>query len=84
MALVTHGDQKYKNSEKLAEANDWPGLSIEHRKFEAGRQATPEPICTELIMLLSGGGMVCRAGNGEVQKSLARPGMSYLVPVGTQ
>ena len=35
-------------------------------------------------MLLSGGGMVCRAGNGEVQKSLARPGMSYLVPVGTQ
>jgi AraC family transcriptional regulator len=28
--------------------------------------------------------MVCRAGNGEVQKSLARPGLSYLVPVGTQ
>lgn len=84
MALVTHGDQKYKNSEKLAEANDWPGLSIEHRKFEAGRQATPVPVCTELVMLLSGGGMVCRAGNGEVQKSLARPGMSYLVPVGTQ
>ena len=35
-------------------------------------------------MLLSGGGMVHRVGNGEVQKSLARPGMSYLVPVGTQ
>lgn len=84
MALVTHGDQKYQNSEKLAAANDWPGLSIEHRKFEAGRQATPVPICTELVMLLSGGGMVCRTGNGEVQKSLARPGMSYLVPVGTQ
>ncbi|WP_407189932.1 helix-turn-helix domain-containing protein [Bradyrhizobium centrosematis] len=84
MALVTHGDQKYQNSEKLAAASDWPGLAIEHRKFEAGRQATPVPICTELVMLLSGGGMVCRAGNGEVQKSLARPGMSYLVPVGTQ
>jgi len=84
MALVTHGDQKYQNSEKLAAANDWPGLSIEHRKFEAGRQATPVPICTELMMLLSGGGMVCRTGNGEIQKSLARPGMSYLVPVGTQ
>ena len=84
MALVTHGDEKYKNSEKLAEVNDWPGLSIEHRKFEAGRQATPVPICTEIVMLLSGGGMVSRAGNGEIQKSLARPGMSYLVPVGTQ
>ena len=84
MTLATHGDRKYQNSEKLAEAADWPALSIEHRRFEAGRQATPVPICTEIVMLLSGGGMVCRAGNGEVQKSLARPGMSYLVPVGTQ
>lgn len=84
MTLATHGDQKYQNSEKLAEASDWPALSIEHRKFEAGRQQTPVPICTELVVLLSGGGMVCRAGNGEVQKSVARPGMSYLVPVGTQ
>ncbi|PSO18117.1 AraC family transcriptional regulator [Bradyrhizobium sp. MOS003] len=84
MALVTHGDEKYRTSEKLAEARDWPGLSIEHRKFEAGRQATPVPVCNELVMVLSGGGIVCREGNGEVQKSLARPGMSYLVPVGTQ
>ncbi|UPJ54109.1 helix-turn-helix transcriptional regulator [Bradyrhizobium sp. 200] len=84
MTLVTHGDEKYQNSEKLAETSYWSALSIEHRKFEAGRQATPVPICTELVMLLSGGGVVCRAGNGEVQKSLARPGMSYLVPVGTQ
>jgi AraC family transcriptional regulator len=84
MTLVTHGDQKYKNSEKLAETADWPALSIEHRRFEAGRQDTPVPICTEIMMLLSGGGMVYRAGNGEVQKSLARPGMSYLVPAGTQ
>jgi AraC family transcriptional regulator len=84
MPLPTHGDEKYRNSEKLAEAKDWPRLSIEHRKFEAGRQDTPVPICNELILLLSGGGIVCRTGNGEVQKSLARPGMSYLVPVGTQ
>jgi AraC family transcriptional regulator len=84
MAVVSHGDKKYRNSEKLAGASDWPALSIEHRKFEAGRQETPVPVCTELVMLLSGGGMVCRTGNGEVQKSLARPGMSYLVPVGTQ
>ena len=43
MTLATHGDQKYQNSEKLAETSDWPTLSIEHRKFEAGRQATPVP-----------------------------------------
>jgi AraC family transcriptional regulator len=63
---------------------DWSTLSVEHRRFEAGLQATPIPICTEVILLLSGGGMVCRTGNGEVQQSLARPGMSYLVPTGTQ
>jgi AraC family transcriptional regulator len=84
MTLATHGDQKYKNCEILAETSDWPGLSIEHRQFEAGWQATPVPIRTEVILLLSGSGMVCRRGNGEVQKSFARPGMSYLVPVGTQ
>ena len=49
MTLTTHGDQKYQNSEKLAETAAWPALSIEHRKFEAGRQATPVPICTELV-----------------------------------
>ncbi|WP_065755735.1 helix-turn-helix domain-containing protein [Bradyrhizobium paxllaeri] len=84
MTLATHGSQKYQNSEKLAEAADWPAMSVEHRRFEAGQQATPVPICTEIVMLLSGGGMVRRDGNGEVQQSLARPGMSYLVPVGTQ
>lgn len=84
MPLATHGDQKYRTSEKLAETTDWPTLSVEHRKFEAGLQETPVPACTEIILLLSGGGMVHRAGNGEIQKSLARPGMSYLVPAGTQ
>lgn len=81
MVLATHGE--YMNSEKLAEASDWPLLGIAHRKFEAGRQATKVATCTEVILLLSGGGTVYRARNGEVQTSLARPGASYLVPVGT-
>jgi AraC family transcriptional regulator len=84
MTLATHEAEKYQRSEKLAEATDWPSLNIEHRKFEAGRQATKVPACTEVILLLSGGGIVCRAGNGGVQKSLGRPGMSYLVPVGAE
>ena len=37
MSLVTHGDQKYQNSEKLAEVADWPAMSVEHRRFEAGQ-----------------------------------------------
>lgn len=84
MPLGSFGDQKYRTSEKLAATADWSTLSVEHRKFEAGVQETPVPICTEIVLLLSGGGMVSRTGNGEIQKSLARPGMSYLVPAGTQ
>ena len=48
MALVTHGDQNYQNSKKLAAGNDWPGLSIEYRRSEAGCQATPVVICTDI------------------------------------
>jgi AraC family transcriptional regulator len=84
MPLGTYGDDKYRTSEKLAETTDWSMLSVEHRKFEAGLQATPVPTCTEVILLLSGGGMVRRTGNGLIQQSLARPGMTYLVPAGTQ
>jgi AraC family transcriptional regulator len=84
MTLAAHEAENYQRSEKLAQANDWPSLSIEHRKFEAGRQATKIGVCTEVILVLAGGGIVCRAANGEVQKSLARPGMSYLVPAGTE
>lgn len=84
MHLATHGDEKYENSEKLAEAGHWPTLSIEHRQFGAGQQATPVAICTEIVMLLSGGGIVSRGGNGQDQRSLARPGTSYLVPIGTK
>ena len=84
MPLGAYGDEKYRTSEKLAATTDWSTLSVEHRQFEAGVQATPVPTCTEVILLLSGGGAVCRTGNGVVQQSLARPGMSYLVPAGTQ
>ncbi|MDB5581570.1 MAG: AraC family transcriptional regulator [Bradyrhizobium sp.] len=84
MPLGTYGDDKYRTSEKLAATTDWSTLSVEHRQFEAGLQATPVPTCTEVILLLSGGGMVRRTGNGLVQQSLARPGMTYLVPAGTQ
>jgi AraC family transcriptional regulator len=84
MPLGTYGDAKYRTSEKLAETIDWPTLSVEHRRFEAGLQATPLATCTEVILVLSGGGMLCRIGNGQIQRSLARPGMSYLVPAGTQ
>ena len=54
MTLATHGDQKYHNSEKLAETSDWPTLSIEHRKFEAGRQANLYPLAREVILVNPG------------------------------
>ncbi len=58
MTLVTHGDQKYQNSEKLARDHRLAGTEHRTSEVRGGRQATPVPICTEIMMLLSGGGMV--------------------------
>lgn len=84
MTLASHGDRKYSTSEKLGEAASWSALSVEHRKFEPGPQQTFVPECTELVLIIGGGGMVSREGDGQLQKSFARPGMTYIVPTGTQ
>lgn len=84
MTLASHGDRKYRTSEKLGEVASWSSLSLEHRKFEPGIQQTFVPECTELVLIVGGGGMVSRHGDGQLQKSFARPGMTYIVPTGTQ
>jgi len=84
MALAVHGDRKYQNSERLSDLAEWSTLSIEHRRISAGPHNTPVPLCTEIVLILGGGGRVSRSGDGQDQESVARPGMSYLVPAGTQ
>lgn len=84
MPLTSHGDRKYVTSEKLAQVDGWSALSVEHRKFEPGPQQTFVPSCTELVLLVGGGGIVTRSGDGQLQQSVARPGMTYLVPTGTE
>lgn len=84
MTFASYGDRKYRTSERLGEIASWPALSVEHRKFDPGPQQTFVPECTELVLVIGGGGMVSREGDGQLQKSFARPGMTYIVPVGTQ
>jgi AraC family transcriptional regulator len=84
MPLASHGDRKYLTSEKLGEIDGWSALRVEHRKFEPGPQQTFVPSCTELVLLLGGGGAVTRVGDGQLQQTVARPGMTYLVPTGTE
>src|SRR5262249_20503660 len=84
MGLAVYGDRKYRNSERLCGPAEWPALSVEHRRINAGPQTTFVPICTEVAVIVGGGGRLSRTGDGQTQESVARPGMSYLVPAGTQ
>jgi len=84
MGLAVYGDRKYRNSERLSGPAEWPALSVEHRRINAGPQTTFVPICTEVAVIVGGGGRLSRTGDGQTQESVARPGMSYLVPAGTQ
>lgn len=83
MVLPTHGDLKYQTSQQLSAAAEWPGLRVEHRLLKPGAQNALTPACTEVVLMLSGRARICRIGNGQTQEMLARPGMSWIVPVGT-
>ena len=83
MSLQTHGDQKYQNGALLSDAADFDLVRIEHRHVGAGSHAAVRPECTELVYILSGQAKVRRTGDGQKQEGLARPGTSWLVPVGT-
>ncbi|ACB95108.1 helix-turn-helix domain-containing protein [Beijerinckia indica] len=83
MTLATYGDRKYHLSERLDQA-EWSSLRIERRHLEAGAQTALPTECTEIVLMLAGRAGVSRTGNGETQDTLGRPGMSWIVPSGTQ
>ncbi|MBY8821942.1 helix-turn-helix domain-containing protein [Sphingomonas colocasiae] len=83
MAITTHGDRKYHRSERLSSAEAWPSLRVEHRRLEGGAQTAVTPECTEIVLILSGQAQVGRTGDGNAQEGIARPGTSWIVPVGT-
>lgn len=84
MALQAHGNAKYATSQLLSEAADWSALCVEHRRLLPGAQQPLVPQCTEIVLMLSGRAGVTRVGDGQVQEVLAQPGMSWIVPAGTQ
>jgi AraC family transcriptional regulator len=83
MLLRTHGDHKYQSGTLLGSAAEWKALRVEHRRIGPGVQNCVRPECTELVQILSGQARVRRTGDGQTQEGIARPGTSWLVPVGT-
>lgn len=83
MTLATYGDRKY-HSSALGDAAEYPSLRIERRQLEAGAQTALPAECTEIVLMLAGRAGVSRTGNGETQETLGQPGMSWIVPAGTQ
>lgn len=83
MPLQTQSDVKYASSELLAGATDWDTLPVEHRHVPGGAYRPVTSSCTELVIILSGQGLVRRTGDGQRQERMALPGTSWLVPAGT-
>ncbi len=83
MTLSTHGDLKYRGSQRLGDAAEWPELRVEQRRIEPGVQAELTLECTEIVLLLAGRSGVRRVGDGEAQEALALPGMGWICPAGT-
>lgn len=83
MPLQTHSDEKYASSELLAGTAEWDALRVEHRQVPRGAYNPVTSSCTELVIILSGQGMVRRTGDGQQQERVALPGTSWLVPAGT-
>lgn len=84
MVLQTHGDLKYQSSQILSAAAQWSALRVEHRHLMPGPQHALVPQCTEIVLMLSGRSGVTRVGDGQVQETLAQPGMGWIVPAGTE
>ncbi len=83
MSLPAHGDRKYQASTLLGGAAEWDKLRVERRQIDSGAQNCVRPECNELVYILSGQAKVLRTGDGQTQEGIARPGTSWLVPVGT-
>lgn len=83
MSLLTHGDQKYRSSTLVGDIAEWDALRVEQRHIGPGIQNCVGRNCTELVYILSGQARVRRTGDGHTQEGIARPGTSWLVPVGT-
>uniref|UniRef100_UPI003100E15E helix-turn-helix domain-containing protein n=1 Tax=Neorhizobium sp. EC2-8 TaxID=3129230 RepID=UPI003100E15E len=83
MALLTHGDRKYRPNTLIGVAAEWEALRVEHRHIGAGPQNCVRPECTEFVHILSGQAKLRRMGDGQLQEAVARPGTSWVVPAGT-
>ncbi|MCQ1571392.1 AraC family transcriptional regulator [Neorhizobium galegae] len=83
MSLLTHGDRKYQSSTLIGNVAEWDALRVEQRRIGPGAQNCVGRECTELAYILSGQARVRRKGDGQTQEGIARPGTSWLVPVGT-
>lgn len=82
MPVQAHGDAKYQTGHRLKDAAEWSAMRVELWRHEPGVLPEVTPQCTELAVLLSGQATVKRAGDGQRQQTLARPGTAWLCPAG--
>ncbi len=82
-----HGARKFTTSALIASSSerDWPLIAVDVRSHPAGAIDPFVTESTELTLVLSdaGAATVLRSANGVRQSAAARPGTTFVIPVGT-
>jgi AraC family transcriptional regulator len=79
---ASHGDRKYRTSERVGGLVDCSSLQVELRRFDPGWQVDLTLECTEIAVLLSGRSRIKWTGDGHRQEAIALPGIAWICPAG--
>ncbi|WP_445681117.1 helix-turn-helix domain-containing protein [Radicibacter daui] len=81
MTLLVH-QEKYAVTSHLSSPLVWPDMQVEHRRIEPGSMQPVTFSCNSVAVALAGRTPVSRTANGLQQRTVIRPGMAAIEPVG--
>lgn len=82
MAFETMGDRRRNTCEVHSRNDAWPQIVVERRTNGAGAHGHQAYPCNELIVMTGGRAIVGRAGDGIVERCVARAGTAWTGPMG--
>lgn len=82
MGFETMGDRRLSTCQVHSRNDEWPQIVVERRTNGAGSHADQAYPCNELIVMVGGQAIVRRAGDGLIERCVARAGTAWTGPIG--
>ncbi len=82
MGFETMGDRRRSTCQVHSRNDEWPHIVVERRTNGAGSHSGQAYPCNELIVMTGGKAIVRRAGDGVVERTVARAGTAWTGPIG--